>query len=308
MPALQPKVSICIPAYNQPLLLKRCLASILIQTFEDFEVIITDDSRHNEIEDIVQEFNDPRIFYHKNVRPLDSPANWNKAVEYVKGEYIKILHHDDWFSTDTALERFVMCFEKDPNLSFVFSQCYNITRNESFVHKASHTFYTKLAKSPEICLFVNGIGAPSVTMFSKEVAQIPFDINSKWYVDVIFYVSVFKKFKKIGYIKEPLLNITTGLETQVTNTTPGKRKIIEAIYTFNYFGYFNKRPLPLLLILLFAELFRKYQIKRLTEVKDVKFEKDITDRLTVSFFLSKIPVTFKLYALIRRIIINYMPV
>jgi glycosyltransferase involved in cell wall biosynthesis len=48
------KVSICIPAYNQTEYLRKNLDSILMQSFVDYEVILTDDSTTNEVRDLVE--------------------------------------------------------------------------------------------------------------------------------------------------------------------------------------------------------------------------------------------------------------
>src|SRR3954452_21932607 len=118
MPATDPEVSICIPAYDQPKLLERCLQSVIEQTYVDYEVIITDDSSHNRLQEIVRKLNDKRISYYRNPSALGSPANWNEAITYAKGKYIKILHHDDWFASNTALAKFVKAFDDNPDLDF----------------------------------------------------------------------------------------------------------------------------------------------------------------------------------------------
>ncbi|MTE24973.1 glycosyltransferase, partial [Microbacterium sp. ZXX196] len=42
-------ISICIPAYKNPKLLKRCLNTVLEQTYSNIEVIITDDSPNEDV-------------------------------------------------------------------------------------------------------------------------------------------------------------------------------------------------------------------------------------------------------------------
>ena len=54
-PAERPKVSICIPAYNNEAEVRRLLSSIASQTMQDAEIILTDDSTNGEIEALVEE-------------------------------------------------------------------------------------------------------------------------------------------------------------------------------------------------------------------------------------------------------------
>ena len=49
-----PKVSICIPAYNNAAEVKRLLESIRMQTFRDLELILTDDSTNEEIPELIK--------------------------------------------------------------------------------------------------------------------------------------------------------------------------------------------------------------------------------------------------------------
>ena len=44
--------------------------------------------------------------YFKNEQPLGTPENWNEAIRNANGAWIKIMHNDDWFATDNALQVF----------------------------------------------------------------------------------------------------------------------------------------------------------------------------------------------------------
>ena len=52
---MNPFVSICIPAYKRISYLKRLLESIIIQTYKDYEVIITDDSDNDSVKDLLKQ-------------------------------------------------------------------------------------------------------------------------------------------------------------------------------------------------------------------------------------------------------------
>lgn len=98
-----PKVSICIPTYNNIDEVKHLLRSIESQTFTDYEIIITDDSSDNAIEEYVKEYS--FINYTHNIPSLGHIYNWNAAIEKATGEYIKIMFSDDWFTYDDSLEK-----------------------------------------------------------------------------------------------------------------------------------------------------------------------------------------------------------
>ena len=96
---MSPKVSIGIPAYK-PEFLEEAIASVLTQTFEDWELIVVDDCSPADIKGIVGKFTDPRIRYYRNEQNIgaeDPSYNWDKCVDYARGEYFCLLCDDDLY-------------------------------------------------------------------------------------------------------------------------------------------------------------------------------------------------------------------
>jgi len=95
-------LSICIPAYNRPELLKRALGSIVSAASTpniSLEVIVTDDSASAESGKITQEILKPwgkNWQYQWNKPRLGMAANWNESIKLASGEYVLILHDDDF--------------------------------------------------------------------------------------------------------------------------------------------------------------------------------------------------------------------
>lgn len=209
------KVSICIPAYKQPEFLKRCLDSVFEQSYTDYEVIITDDSPDNEIEKLVNTYSDNRINYYHNIPALGSPTNWNKGIEQAKGEYIKILHHDDWFTYKYSLQKFVDVMEDHPDAEIIFSACNAVYSDRiQKKHITDKSFLRIIEDCPEFLFKGNLLGAPSICMFRNK--GYFFDVNLKWQVDSDFYISCLKERKKVVYIPELLINIGIS-DNQITN-------------------------------------------------------------------------------------------
>lgn len=89
-----PTVSVVVPLYNKERFVARCIASVLAQTFSDFELIIIDDGSTDTSEQIVRAFNDDRI------RLCAQPnrgvgAARNEAIDNASGNYIAFLDADD---------------------------------------------------------------------------------------------------------------------------------------------------------------------------------------------------------------------
>ena len=223
---INPAISICIPAYRQPQLLQRCLQSIALQTWKDFEVIVTDDSPDDSVKEAVTSFHAGfPLQYRKNPVPLGSPGNWNAGLAIASGRYIKVLHQDDWLRTPDALAKYIQAFELHPSAGFVFSACYNVRENGSAkLHAPDAGQLRRLQTDPE-CLFLgNFIGAPSTGVFQR-LPVIPYDLRMKWLVDIDQYIQLLYHNPQVVYIEEPLVNIGIH-EGQTTNAVGNNKAVV----------------------------------------------------------------------------------
>ena len=90
------KVSVLMPVYKtNEQYLREAIASILNQTFTDFEFLILDDCPNDTRERIVKPYEDKRIKYSINEKNLGISASRNKLIEMAQGEYLAIFDHDD---------------------------------------------------------------------------------------------------------------------------------------------------------------------------------------------------------------------
>lgn len=213
-----PLISICIPAYKRIGYLQRLLESIFIQTFQDFEVIVTDDSPNDEVKVLCEQFqNKLPIRYYKNAIPLGTPENWNEAIRKARGKWIKLMHDDDWFSDKDSLSHFAE-LAKDSNTDFIFSAYCNhhLTLGREKNEFAGYLGRFALYQNPLSLLSRNIVGPPSVTLYRKG-NDLGYDKSLQWLVDIDFYIRYLKN-SKWRYIKKPLVKIGIH-ENQVTRTS-----------------------------------------------------------------------------------------
>lgn len=93
-----PKVSVIVPVYKAEKYLRKCVDSILAQTFRDFEVILVDDGSPDKSGEICDEYarKDPRVrVIHKENGGVSSARN--KGIDEARGEYISFLDSDDYW-------------------------------------------------------------------------------------------------------------------------------------------------------------------------------------------------------------------
>ncbi len=211
-------ISICIPAYMRVDYLERLLASIASQTFRDFEVIVADDSTDHSVESLLEQFRDQfPIQYFKNTPPLGTPANWNFAISKASGEWIKLMHDDDWFSSPNSLQEFANKTGQGPK--FIFSAYTNVFESgakQELVTINNRERSKYIVQTPMRLLAHNIIGPPSVTMLHRNLTE-KYDERLKWRVDLEFYIRILQNEKAFTYIQQSLVNVGIS-NSQVTQS------------------------------------------------------------------------------------------
>jgi len=107
----KPLVSICIPTYNRARMIPLAIESALAQSYPNIEVLVVDNASTDDTAAVVASFHDDRLKYFKNERNLGLFGNFNRCVELAAGEYIHILHSDDYVDSDFTTT--CMAFFKD---------------------------------------------------------------------------------------------------------------------------------------------------------------------------------------------------
>jgi len=216
---MQPQISICIPAYKRTEFLKRLLDSIKSQSYRNFEVIVTDDSPSSEVAEVCQRYAGVfHLIYHKNEKQLGTPENWNAGIRMANGQWIKLMHDDDWFSSAESLQQFASAVEHHPECDFFFSAYNNVNESNGDVRLSTARMVRlqRVTDNPAVLLAGNVIGPPSVTMYKND-QTILYDPDLKWLVDIEFYIRYLKG-RKLYYIDQPLVNIGIN-DQQVTQFT-----------------------------------------------------------------------------------------
>lgn len=98
--ATEPKISVCMPTFNQGRFLRHALESVLKQTVQDFEIIVYDDASTDETPEIIAAFRDERVRYFRQERNVGIAANRNSCLAKARGRYIAWLDSDDVYLPD----------------------------------------------------------------------------------------------------------------------------------------------------------------------------------------------------------------
>lgn len=129
-----PRVSIGIPVYNGENYIREALDSILAQTFQNFELVISDNASTDATEEICKEYlaKDARVRYYRNGRNMGATWNNNRVFELSQGEYFKWAAHDDVCAPD-FLEKCVEALDQDSSIVLSYPWTKNIDQNSQVI-------------------------------------------------------------------------------------------------------------------------------------------------------------------------------
>ena len=124
-----PFFSIIIPTYNSEKTLKKCLTSVVNQSFIDYEVLIIDGLSTDNTLKIVENFNDSRI---KNFSEADEGIYdaMNKGIKLAQGEWLYFSGSDDELYDDKVLYDIAVFIQRNNQLSFVYGNTI-FTKNQN---------------------------------------------------------------------------------------------------------------------------------------------------------------------------------
>jgi glycosyltransferase involved in cell wall biosynthesis len=97
-----PRLSVALPVYNGQNFLSESIEALLGQTFEDFELIISDNASSDATEEICHAYEkqDPRIRYFRQPRNIGLAPNHTFTLDVARGELFKWAAHDDLYAKD----------------------------------------------------------------------------------------------------------------------------------------------------------------------------------------------------------------
>ena len=124
-----PLLTICVLTHNSEKFLRKTLQSILDQTYQNFEIIVSDNYSSDNTEKIVKSFQSPKIFFRKNILTIESDQdyiggydNYNGCIKsgLIKGEFVAFCHSDDIYEKNIAEEE-IKFLRTNPEAGAVFT-------------------------------------------------------------------------------------------------------------------------------------------------------------------------------------------
>ncbi len=220
----KPFFSVAIPTHDMPdkeRLFRRCLNSLWNQSFQDFEIVVTDNSEDDLIERICS-------WYRTGIRYVKNPnkgmaQNTNEAIRQSRGHYIKILYMDDFMAHDDS----VKFIKNSVDGGWLVTGCLHEYNNK--VNNPHYALYNN-----KIHLGENTIGSPSVLTIENK-NPLMFDENMTWLLDCDYYHRLYERYGEPTVLDD--LNVIIGLhEGQMTHLMGEDRKLNEYEYIQNKYA------------------------------------------------------------------------
>ena len=212
-----PDVSIIVPIYNTEKYLKRCINSILSQSFKDFELLLIDDGSTDGSLQIMKEYEEydkrVRIFSNKNQGPR------NFGIDMAKSDYLMFIDSDDYIDQGYLADYYNAVSQSNVDIAI---GGYKRVIGEK-------TTYTLRLKKGEFSKYV--VTGPVCRIIKKEFLNdnnIQFlDTNSS--EDVYFNLMIYNKTKKIKIIDNVGYNYFYNANSLSNTAHKGFKKDIRII-------------------------------------------------------------------------------
>lgn len=219
-----PDISVIVPVYNiKEDFLRKCIESLLCQTLKDIEIILIDDGSTDSSGKICDEYGNTdqriKVIHQKNMGVAVARNTGLKAAE---GEWITFVDADDWCAPEMCEETYKKAVELDTEIliftNYAVKENNETARNQFFktdialfddTMKNEAELKTMVRSHPDFSFqppenMMGGTWCKLIRHTFLKQTGICFEPELVRSQDIIFYLNLFEKAKKISYYNCPL--------------------------------------------------------------------------------------------------------
>ena len=167
------EILVFVPTYNSEKYLKQCLDSVLQQTFQDWQCVISDDASTDKSVEIAREYEkiDSRFKVLTHEQNVGAANNWNRAKENNNSFATKILCADDYLLKD-ALQEQLDILQRNQT-AIVFSERYIVFPSGKKLHPRLPKYASKISFNDAFKFYINLgrniFGEPVTALFRTDL-------------------------------------------------------------------------------------------------------------------------------------------
>ena len=220
-----PQITVLMPAYNAELYIGEAVASILAQSYTDFELLIINDGSTDKTVEIVRGFSDERIRLFSNDSNLGIVSSLNHGIELARGAYIVRMDSDD-ISRRERLARQITFMNSHTQLGISGTWIRLFGKQPGWVVKSPVGQENVLAYT----IFDNPMFHPTVIMRSSLIKKfnLRYDHEFSRTEDYRFWQQG-SRFFPMDNLSEPLVNFRVHEKSVTATTEDVMRKQTNAI-------------------------------------------------------------------------------
>jgi glycosyltransferase involved in cell wall biosynthesis len=241
-----PRVTVTIPTYNRAPRLRRTLASVLEQSFDDVEVFVSDNASDDDTAEVVASFGDPRVHYLRNARNLGHFVNLSVGLHAGTAPYLTVLPDDD-VMLPGHLEQKVAFLDEHPAVVMVHSAFRRITHTpgeddeESDEYPGGSSGWVEPGQS----VVRRIIGSPYYLSYATALVRRSivtpdecFAAEDRTADDVGLSLRLVCGAGAVGYLARPLVGIT--FHQEALNTAAGGQVLVDDGYMATFASVANE--------------------------------------------------------------------
>jgi glycosyltransferase involved in cell wall biosynthesis len=225
-------LSVLIPAYCYAEGVDRILSRLLRDPSHEIEIIISDDSPDDLVYNCVANFSRscPDAIKYKRNRPgLGAVANWSSLIQQACGEYILLLHHDEFPVDCEFINNVLKILKEDSDTDVFVLECILMSVTGAVARPHLPTFLKVLAiKYFPIYLFKRNVVGPTSCLIIRRDLYPRFDDRLRWLVDVEAYFRLREVTARWRFCRNLRIGSVLGRKDSITSSIKNDLGLLDA--------------------------------------------------------------------------------
>lgn len=232
------QLTIAIPYYSHRDFLVEAIDSVLAQTSEDWELLVVDDLGPEPAEDLVAEYDDPRIRYVRNEVNLGLAGNWNECVRLARTPWVTLLHADDRLLPEYAARVLAATEKVTADVSVIFTDASIIDESgrptttaadlaKRFARRLAHDHPLRGDHDLAPLLAANYIICPTMCLRRDLLGEAPFRASWRFVPDWDLTVRELLAGRQLYSVRTALLEYRRHAKQQTSLLTEDSSRFVE---------------------------------------------------------------------------------
>ncbi len=234
-----PLVTVIIPTYNRSALLPRAIKSVVMQSYQNWELLIVDDGSSDNTAQLVASYKDERIKYLHHVINRGAGAARNTGISSARGEYLTFLDSDDeWLPRKLEIQLGVFSNSQMLNLGIVSCQ-FIISEGELEITSSKRVFKGDVFN--DVLARKARLNETPTLMVRRRVVQpdVMFDEALSNYQDMDYVLRIVRH-SQMDVVDEPLVRVHVGNWKRISDDQLQRAKALEYLID-KYYEALNKK-------------------------------------------------------------------